>query len=122
MPYFPHTLISLSPFANQGCKIVFDKTSVTVYHPDGHPILSGWRDTNGPQLWQFSLTAPPSLPGHLPSLAPLAGGLAAAMAAVQPHPSQGFWATSAAEEDIQVKFLWGETQYMAMAAHASSTT
>ncbi len=41
---------------------------------------------------------------------PLSGGLSAAMAAGQPHPSQGFRATSAAREDIQVKFLWGETQ------------
>ena len=42
------------------------------------------------------------------------------MAAGQPHPSQGFWATSATGEDIQVEFLCGETQSMAMAAQASS--
>ncbi len=41
MPSFSHTLIGLGPFADQGCKIVFDTTLVTVYHPDGHPILSG---------------------------------------------------------------------------------
>ncbi len=98
MPSFPHTLIGLGPFAYQGCKIVFDKTLITVYHPDGHPILSGWRDTGGPQLWQFPLTVPPSLPAHLPYLALLVGGLSAAMAAGQPHPSQGFWATSTARE------------------------
>jgi hypothetical protein len=57
MPAFPHTLIGLGPFANLGCKIVFTKTSVTVYHPDGHPILSGWRDETGPRLWHFPLTA-----------------------------------------------------------------
>ncbi len=51
MPSFPQTLIGLSPFANQGCKIVFDKTLVTVYHPDGHPILSGWWDLDGTRLW-----------------------------------------------------------------------
>ena len=51
MPAFPHTLIGLGPFADLGCKIVFTKTSVTVYHPDGHPILSGWRDETGPCLW-----------------------------------------------------------------------
>ncbi len=44
------------------------------------------------------------------------------MSAVLPHPSQGFWATSAAGEDIQVAFLQEATQSMAMAAHASSTT
>jgi hypothetical protein len=41
MPSFPLTLIGLGPFADQGCNIVFTKTAVTVYHPDGHPVLSG---------------------------------------------------------------------------------
>ncbi len=121
MPLFPHTLIGLGPFADLSCKIVFNKTSVTVYHPNGHPILNGWWNIDGPRLWQFPLTAPPSLPAHLPPLAPLAGGLSAAMAAGLPHPSQGFWATSAAGEDIQVEFLRGATQSMAIAAHPSST-
>ena len=57
MPSFPHTLIGLGPFADLGCNIVFTKTSVTAYHPDGHPILSGWRDETGPRLWHFPLTA-----------------------------------------------------------------
>jgi hypothetical protein len=48
MPSFPHTLIGLGPFADQGCKIAFNKTLVTVYHPDGHPILNSWRDINQP--------------------------------------------------------------------------
>jgi hypothetical protein len=122
MPSFPHTLIGLGPFADQGCKIVFDKTLVIVYLSDGHPILNGWQDIDGPQLWQFPLTTPPPLPAQLPPLAPLAGGLSAAMAAGLPHLSQGFWATSTTGEDIQVKFLRGATQSMAMAAHASSTT
>jgi hypothetical protein len=44
MPNFPHILIGLGTFANQDCTIVFTQTAVTVYHPDGHPILSGWQD------------------------------------------------------------------------------
>ena len=56
MPSFPHTLIGLGPFADLGCNIVFTKTSLIVYHPDGHPILSGWRDQTGPRLWHFLLT------------------------------------------------------------------
>jgi hypothetical protein len=65
MPSFPHTLINLGPFANQGSKIVFDKTSVTVFHPNGHPILKGWCNLEGPRLWRFPLTVslpPPALP------------------------------------------------------------
>ncbi len=121
MPSFPHTLNSLGPFANQGCKIVFNKTLVTVFHPNSHPILKGWRDLYSPQLWQFLLTAPPPPPAHSPPLAPTAGGLSAAMSAFLPHPSQGFRATSTAGEDIQVVFLQEATQFMAMAAQASST-
>jgi hypothetical protein len=105
IPSFPHTLISLGPFANQGCKIVFDKTLVAVFYPNGDPILKGWWDIDGPQLWQFPLTAPPPPPAHLPPLAPAAGGLSAAMSAFLPHPSQGFQATSATGEDIRVVFL-----------------
>ncbi len=50
MPFFPHTLIRMGPFAKQGCKIIFDKTSITVFNPESHPILKGWRDHDGPQL------------------------------------------------------------------------
>ena len=57
MPSFPHTLIGLGPFADQGCNIVFTKTAVTVYHPNGHPILSGWHYETGLCLWYFPLTA-----------------------------------------------------------------
>jgi hypothetical protein len=121
MPSFPHTLIGLGPFADQGCKIVFDKILVTVFYPDGHPILKGWRDLFSPQLLQFSLTAPSPPPAHFPSLVPIAVGSSAAMSAFLPHPSQGFWATSATREVIQVVFLHDATQSMAMTAQASST-
>jgi hypothetical protein len=43
------------------------------------------------------------------------------MSAGLPYPSQSFWATSAAGEDIQVMFLQEATQSLAMAAHPSST-
>jgi hypothetical protein len=63
MPSFPHTLISLGPFANLGCKIVFTKTAVSVIHPDGHSILDEWREHKGPHLWRFPLmTTMPNLP------------------------------------------------------------
>jgi hypothetical protein len=48
MPSFPHTLIGLGPFAGKGCKIVFNKTLVTVFHPNGRPILKGWRHLDSP--------------------------------------------------------------------------
>ncbi len=63
MPSFPHTLIGLGPFADLGCQIVFTKTAVSVIHPDGHSILEGWQEPDGPRLWRFPLKAnKPSLP------------------------------------------------------------
>jgi hypothetical protein len=73
MPLSPHFIIGLGPFTNQGCRIIFDKETVTVFHPDGHAILEGWHELDGPQLWQFPLTVllhlaaaslppPPTLP------------------------------------------------------------
>jgi hypothetical protein len=57
MPAFPHTLIGLGPLLISIAKLCSPKTAVTVYHPDGHPLLSGWRDETGPRLWHFPLTA-----------------------------------------------------------------
>jgi hypothetical protein len=63
MPSFPHTLIGLGPFTNLGCQILFTKTAVSVIHPDGHTILKGWREVDGPRLWRCPLQATqPSLP------------------------------------------------------------
>jgi hypothetical protein len=119
MPNFPHTLISLGPFANQDCTIVFTKTAVMVYHPDGHPILSGWQDETAPWLWHFPLTAkatnpqdatgatapwlpiptPTMLPAPPPSVTQLPPPvptviLSAVSVASHPHPSQGVLATN----------------------------
>ncbi len=48
MPYFPHTLIGLGPFADLGYTITFTKTSVFVVDPtDGRCVLKGWRETDG---------------------------------------------------------------------------
>jgi hypothetical protein len=121
MPSFSHTLIGLGPFANQGCKIVFDKKSVTVFHPNGHPILKGWQDLDGPHLWRFPLTAPPPPPAHSPPLAPISVGSSAAMSTFLPHPGQGFRATSTAGEDISVMFLHEASQSMAVTAQTPST-
>ncbi len=120
MPSFPDTLIGLDPFANEGCKIVFNKSLVTVFHPDGQPILKGWQDLDGPQLWKYPLTTPPTPPAHLPPLASIAVGPSAAISAFLPYPSQGFWVTRAAGENILVLFLHEATQSMAMTAQASS--
>jgi hypothetical protein len=142
MPSFPHTLIGLGSFANQGCKIIFTKTSVTAYHPDGHPILSGWRDETGPHLWHFPLTTEASNPQDAstatvpqpPSLAPPPLSLPFSVVMpwplpapvidllpVHPHPSQGILATSTSGAACLVFYLYGAAQAVALAAHAAGT-
>jgi hypothetical protein len=57
MPFFPHTLIGLGPFAGHSCQILFTKTAMSVIHPDRHTILKSWREVDGPCLWCFPLQA-----------------------------------------------------------------
>jgi hypothetical protein len=146
MPNFPHTLIGLGPFANQDCTIVFTQTAVTVYHPDGHPILSGWWAETGPCLWHFPLTteasnpqdatiatapqlpipAPTPLPVPPPSVTRLPPPSPvvippAVSAATHPHPSQGILATSTSNVACLVYYLYGAAQDVALAAHAAGT-
>ncbi len=143
MPSFPHTLIGLGLFADQGCNIIFTKTSITVYHPNGHPILSGWRDETGPCLWHFPLTTEASNPQDAstatvpqpPSLAPPPLSSPASVVTpwpspapvinllpVHPHPSQGILATSTSGAACLVYYLYGAAQTVALAAHAAGTS
>ena len=142
MPSFPHTLIGLGPFADQGCSIVFTKTAVTVYHPDGHPVLSGWQDQTGPCLSHFPLTKeastpldaatatmppptipsspprpqPPSVVNLEPSPAPVITPLPG-----HPHPSQGILATSATGVACSVYYVYGAAQAVAVASRTAGT-
>jgi hypothetical protein len=128
MPSFPHTLIGLGPFADLGYTIVFTKTDVKVIHPDGHCILKGWREGNGPRLWRFPLKAsrprqlPPASPPPprpaAPSLPPQSRPLTTSPVA-QIHPSQGFQAIDAAGQACLVTFMYGAAQAVALAAQAA---
>jgi hypothetical protein len=144
MHNFPHTLIGLGPFVDQNCTIVFTKTVVTVYHPGGHPILSGWQDETGPGLWHFphtaeatnpqdaiGATAPrppiptpallPAPPPRVPQLPPLTPTVIppAVFAASHPHPSQGVLATDTSGITCLVYYLYGAAQAVALAARAT---
>jgi hypothetical protein len=146
MPTFPHTLIGLGPFVNQDCTINFTRTAVTVYHPDGHPVLSDWQDETGPHLWHFPLTtkaanpqnvpvatapqlpipAPTSLPAPPPSVTQLPPPSSMVIpptvsTASHPHPSQGILATSKSGVTCLVYYLYSAAQAVALAAHAAGT-
>jgi hypothetical protein len=135
--FFPRTLIGLGPFTDQGCNIVFTKTAVTVYHPDGHPILSDWLDETGQHLWHFPLTAEASTPQdvaavttpQLPIPSPLPRAPPASVVEPQPlpapvitplpghpHPtSQGILAISTSGSACSVYYIYGGAQAVALA-------
>jgi hypothetical protein len=146
MPNFPHTLIGLGLFANQDCTIIFTRTTVTVYHPDGHPIFSGWWDETGLSLWHFPLTtkaanpqdatgaivpwlptltssplpAPPPSVMQLPPPSPIAVPPTVS-AATHAHPSQGILATDTSRVACSIYYLYSAAQAVALAACAAGT-
>ena len=150
MPSFPHTLIGLGPFADLGCRIIFTKMEVSVIHPDGHTILQGWREQDGPRLWRFPLNATntsllvPALcenyeePGPRRSAAdfstpPLATLIeqpsdsimqslpSQARSIDQIHPSHGTLATDMTGQAYSVTYMYGAAQAIALASLASKT-
>ena len=42
-------------FCDAYCKVLFTKTSVTIFEKKGEPIITGWRDKNGTKLWNIHL-------------------------------------------------------------------
>eukprot|EP00804_Cyclotella_cryptica_P029094 CCRYP_005281-RA/>CCRYP_005281-RA protein AED:0.19 eAED:0.20 QI:0/0/0/0.71/0.16/0/7/0/1210 len=55
MPSFQHNLMGIGKLCDNNCRVVFDKTTVTVFANDGSTLLQGWREQHGAKLWRFSL-------------------------------------------------------------------
>ncbi len=119
MPSFPHTLVGLGPFANQGCRIVFAKDDIAIIDPHGQCILKGWQEVDDARPWRFPLKAPTSCtpPVLLPPTT-----LPALPATPQLHPSQGLEAINNANQACSVSYRYGRDQYLAFAAQATKTT
>ena len=54
MPGFQHNLMGVGEFFDAYCKVLFKKTSVAIFYKKGEPVITGWRDNNGPNLWKIS--------------------------------------------------------------------
>jgi hypothetical protein len=71
MPSFHHNLLGIGKLCDNDCKVVFDKSAVTVFAKDGTSILQGWREPDGAKLWRFSLlpnqASPPSWASSTPT-------------------------------------------------------
>ena len=55
MPGFHHNLLGIGEFCNADCNVLFTKSSVTIFDKKGEPLITGWRDNNGPKLCNVSL-------------------------------------------------------------------
>jgi hypothetical protein len=132
MPSFPHSLIGLGPFSNQGCTIVFTKTTVTVYDASSCTILAGWQECTGARLWHFLIGAPATATG-IPTLLPTpvprpsptsvpdpASNLPVALAA-HPHPSKGIIASDKVGDRVTITYLYRCTEQVALTTRASHT-
>eukprot|EP00804_Cyclotella_cryptica_P026938 CCRYP_014755-RA/>CCRYP_014755-RA protein AED:0.22 eAED:0.22 QI:0/0/0/1/1/1/3/0/664 len=58
MPSFKHTLFGVGPLCDNGCKVLFDSASATIYDKGTTPSSS-----KGAKLWRFSLL-PDTIPSH----------------------------------------------------------
>ena len=115
MPSFPHTLVGLGPFANQGCQIVFTK----VLDPHGQCILKGWREKKGARLWRFPLKTPSAavVPPAARTTTPHPS-----VADVPIHPSRGLDASDDSNQACTVAYKYGCDHQLAFAAHTTKPT
>ena len=55
MPGFHHNILGIGDFFDADCKVIFTKTSVTIFDKNGYPVITGWIDNNSPKLWNIPL-------------------------------------------------------------------
>ena len=55
MPIFHRNIMGIGEFCDADCKVLFIKTSVTIVEKKEEPVITGWRDNNGPKLCNISL-------------------------------------------------------------------
>eukprot|EP00804_Cyclotella_cryptica_P006024 CCRYP_000276-RA/>CCRYP_000276-RA protein AED:0.08 eAED:0.08 QI:0/0/0/0.66/1/1/3/0/1069 len=72
MPSFQHNLMGIGKLCDNNCRVVFDKTTVTVFANDGSTLLQGWREQQGDKLWRFSLIPNQQVSPDWGSQAPMA--------------------------------------------------
>ena len=49
------SLIVIGPIYDAKYSILFNDDAVTIISPTGTPVLTGWRENSGHQLWRMSL-------------------------------------------------------------------
>ena len=60
MPGFAQTLVGIGPICDAGFTVTFSKSMVIVRDTTSQPVLTGWREPDGPKLWHFNLLPEPN--------------------------------------------------------------
>ena len=55
MPGFKHNLAGISKWCDEDCTVKYTKKDVTIYNPQGVPIVRGWREAPPSKLWRMAL-------------------------------------------------------------------
>ena len=48
-------MIDIGPICDADYIVKFTKDAVSIYSPNRHRVLRGWREKEGPRLWHISL-------------------------------------------------------------------
>ena len=56
MPTFAHNLMGICQFCDADCTVQYTKKDVTIFDPDGVPLLRGRRDPNN-KLWRMAIVS-----------------------------------------------------------------
>ena len=66
IPGFQENFVGVGNMCDANCTVTFTKHAVNIYIPTGKPIITGWRETNGPCLLRMSIIPNPSNMPPLP--------------------------------------------------------
>eukprot|EP00804_Cyclotella_cryptica_P006571 CCRYP_021176-RA/>CCRYP_021176-RA protein AED:0.48 eAED:0.43 QI:0/0/0/0.85/0/0/7/0/757 len=94
MPSFQHNLMGIGKLCDNNCRVVFDKTTVTVFANNGSILLQGWREQHGAKLWRFSLIPNQQVcptEHHKPPWLSIVGALVHYLHAVAGFPVKATW-------------------------------
>ena len=59
MPVFQENLVGVGSMCDSNCTVKFSKYAVNSYNTNGTPLITGWREPDGPRLWKISILPKP---------------------------------------------------------------
>ena len=105
MPEFKHSLMGLGSICDANCTVLFSKAAVTIFDPQGKPLLQGWRDRHGAKLWRFALRPTTAPQAHSSSVATEQAYVAMAAPSIEASNLHAFSAYDLPSVEALVRYL-----------------